>query len=91
MELYEAQAEVFQAQMVDYQEARLRYESARKTAVGSAEAVIANVKKEFGWAFVNKHDPEVFWPWLINIWGSQGILIGVYLVLILFLIKRKDG
>jgi ABC-type multidrug transport system ATPase subunit/predicted component of type VI protein secretion system len=88
--LYEAQAEVYQAQVEDYQRARLDYEAARSTAVNSAEGVIESVSREFGWAFVNKDDPDVFWPWLLRTWLAQGVLIGVYFVLILFLIRRKD-
>ena len=91
LELYEAQADVFKAQMEDYQKARLSYEAARNSAVATAEGIIESVKKEFGWAFVNKDDPDVFWSWIATLWLAQLILIGVYFVLILFLIKRKDG
>jgi hypothetical protein len=91
MGLYEAQADMYQAQMEDYQKARLTYESARNSAVATAEGVIKGIKKEFGWAFVNKDDPDAFWPWMVGTWVSQVILIGVYFVLILFLIKRKDA
>ncbi len=65
--------------------------SARNSAVATAEGVIKSIKKEFGWAFVNKHDPDIFWPWMVNTWVSQAVLIGVYFVIILFLIKRKDA
>ncbi len=60
MELYEAKAKVFEAQMEDYQSARLTYEGARAEAINTAEGLIKNVREEFGWAFVNKNDPEVF-------------------------------
>jgi ABC transport system ATP-binding/permease protein len=89
MELYEAQADFYQAEMEEYQSARLAYEGARKMAVNSAEGVIEAVRKEFGWAFVNREDPAVFWPWMYGTWASQGLLIGVYCLLILILIKRK--
>jgi ABC-type multidrug transport system ATPase subunit/pSer/pThr/pTyr-binding forkhead associated (FHA) protein len=91
MELYEAQAEVYQAEMEEYQKARLKYETARNSAVERAEGVIENVTKEFGWAWVDKNDPQVFRAWLLRAWGAQGILVGIFLVLILFLIKRKDN
>jgi ABC-type multidrug transport system ATPase subunit len=90
MKLYEAQAEMYQAQMEDYQKARLSYESARESAVASAEGMIKSMNKEFGWAFVNKNDPDIYWPWLVTTWVSQMVLIGVYFLLILILIKRKD-
>ncbi len=91
MQLYEAQAGMYQTQMEAFQKDRLAYESARNSAVATAEGVIKGIKKEFGWAFVNKHDPEIFWPWMVNQWVSQTVLIGVYFVIILFLIKRKDA
>lgn len=90
MALYESKAEVYQAQIEDYQQARLTYESARGAAVQSAEGLIENISKEFGWAYVNKEDTAEFRSWLLKTWGAQVILIGVYFVLILFLIKRKD-
>ena len=91
MKLYEAQADVFKAQMEDYQKARLEYESARNTAVASAEGLIENVNKEFGWAFINMDDSNTFWSWLVKTWTAQSIIIGVYFVLILLVIKRKDA
>jgi hypothetical protein len=90
MELYEAQADVYQAEMEEYQKARLKYETARNSAVERAEGVIESITKEFGWAWVNKHDPQVYRSWLLRTWGAQGILVGVFLMAILFLIKRKD-
>jgi ABC transport system ATP-binding/permease protein len=90
MELYEAQADFYRAEMEDYQQVRLEYEAARSKAINSAEGVIAAVNKEFGWAFVNKEDSQVFWPWMLGTWIAQTILIFVYWGLILFLIKRKD-
>jgi ABC-type multidrug transport system ATPase subunit len=91
MKLYEAQADVYKAQMEDYQKARLTYESARNSAVASAEGLIENVTKEFGWAFINKEDSDTFWSWLVKTWTAQSIIIGVYFVLILLVIKRKDA
>jgi ABC-type multidrug transport system ATPase subunit/pSer/pThr/pTyr-binding forkhead associated (FHA) protein len=91
MSLYEAQAEMYQAQMKDYQQDRLSYESARNSAIASAEGMIKSIKEEFGWAFVNKNDPEIYYPWLVKTWVAQTVLIGVYFLLILILIKRKDA
>ena len=90
MELYEAQAKVFQAEMEEYQKKVLEYESARNSAVQRAEGVIESVKKSFGWGWVDKSDPVAFRAWLFEVWGAQGILIGVFILIILVLIKRKD-
>jgi hypothetical protein len=91
MRLYEAQADIYQAEMVDYQKKRLEYETARNAAVEPAEGVIKNVREEFGWAFINKHDPEVFYSWLSSVWAGQAVVIGVYFIIILIMIKRKDS
>jgi ABC-type multidrug transport system ATPase subunit/pSer/pThr/pTyr-binding forkhead associated (FHA) protein len=90
MELYQAQVAVYQAEIEAYQEAYFRYETALNSGIERAEAVIEALKTEFGWAWVDKNNPQVFRAWLIKIWGAQGILVAAFLVLILILIKRKD-
>jgi hypothetical protein len=90
MTMYENQARLYQSQMEDYQKARLSYEAAVNTAVNSAEGSINTFIDAYGWTFVNKNDPEVFWPWLITAWTAQGIIILVFFGLILLIFKRKD-
>jgi hypothetical protein len=90
MNLYRAEADVYQAQMVQYQEDLSEYEIKRNSAVGGAEGLIESVTDEFGWAWVNKENPDEYWPWLFRTWVAQSIIILVYFVVILFLIKRKD-
>jgi ABC-type multidrug transport system ATPase subunit/pSer/pThr/pTyr-binding forkhead associated (FHA) protein len=90
MDLYEAEGKVYQAEMVKYQEALAKYEMARNSAAKGAEGVIEGTTEMFGWGWVNKGDPKVFWPWLFNTWIAQGVIIFVYFLAILLLIKRKD-
>ena len=90
MDLYEAEAKVYQAGMVEYQEARSKYEMARNSAAKEAEGVIDGTTEMFGWGWVDKDNPGVFWPWLFTTWIAQGVIIFVYFIAILFLIKRKD-
>lgn len=90
MELFESQAKVYQAEMVKYQEALSEYELKRNGAVKGAEGLIESVRNEFGWAWVNKNNPDEFWPWMIKAWSAQLIIVLVYFLIILFLIKRKD-
>ena len=91
MALYELQAKVYQAKMEQYQEDVLKYEAARNSAVERAEGEIAAVSDKFSWAFVNKSAAAGYRAWLTRVWGSQLIIIGVFIAIILFLIKRKDG
>jgi len=89
-DLYRAMATVYQGQMATYQNQLIQYEFARRGAVAAGEGIIAGVTKIYGWAWVNKHDPSIFFPWLVNTWLAQVKIILVYFVIILFLIKRKD-
>jgi ABC-type multidrug transport system ATPase subunit len=90
MALYEQDAELYQAQVEDYQKELMTYEAARNTAVNSAEGLIGSIKDELGWTFVNKNDPQIFWPWLFKTWIAQVIIIAVYFILILGIFKLKD-
>jgi hypothetical protein len=90
MQVYQAQAEVYKNQMVDYQKALTDYNVGRNSAAKGAEGLIENIRDQFGWAWVNKNDPAIFYPWLFTQWLSQAALIVAYFVIILVLIKRKD-
>ncbi len=91
MQIYQAQAEVYKNQMVDYQKDLAEFEIARNSAVKGAEGLIDNMRDQFGWAWVVKSDPAVFYPWLVECWLAQVGLCGAYFLIILVLIKRKDA
>lgn len=91
MKLYESQADLYQAQMKEYQAERLEFESARSAAVSTGESLIGAIKNEFGWTFVNKDDKALLYPWIAKVWGALGIIIVIYMLLILFVFKRKDS
>jgi hypothetical protein len=90
MDLYETEAKIYQAKMEDYQETVLKYEAERNSAVERAEGVISSVKEQFGLGWVDKNDRTAFRSWLTRAWGAQTILVGIFIAVILFLIKRKD-
>jgi ABC-type multidrug transport system ATPase subunit/pSer/pThr/pTyr-binding forkhead associated (FHA) protein len=91
LNLYRSQADLYTAQMKDYQSARVAYDAARSTAVSSAESLIkANIDK-MGWAFVNLDDVNTLISWITQTWIAQLIIIGVYFLLVLGFIKRKDA
>jgi hypothetical protein len=90
MAMYEAQANVYQEEMIAYQKESARYDIARNSAVQAAESTIESLREEFGWAWVNKHDPDVFRSWLTRAWIAQVLIMLVYFMIILLLIKRKD-
>jgi len=90
MDLYKVMADVYKSQMTKYQEDLAKYEVARISAVGSVEGTIQGTSSGYGWAFVNKKDPNIYYPWLFQTWIAQVEIVAVYFVIILFLIKRKD-
>ncbi len=90
MSIYEAESEVYQAEMTDYQERYTEWEIARNSAVGGAEGLIESITEEFGWGWVNKENPDIFWSWLLKAWFAQVVIIIIFIGLILIMIKRKD-
>ena len=90
MNLYQVMADVYKSQMTKYQEDRAKYEVARISAVNTAEGHIEGAAASFSWAFVNKKNPAIYYPWLFQTWFAQLVVVVVYLAIILYLIKRKD-
>ena len=91
MDLYRSQADVYTAQVKDYQVEKVSYEAARTKAIGSAEALIQGNTEMMGWAFVNVRDTNNLLTWISKTWLAQLIIISVYFVLILVFMKRKDA
>jgi hypothetical protein len=90
MDLYKSQGDVYSSQMAKYQEDIARYNIARVSAVKGAEGIMSAVTEQYGWAWVNKKDPKLYIPWLIETWVAQLVIVAAYFVVILWLIKRKD-
>ncbi len=90
MDLYKSQGDVYSSQMAKYQEDIARYNIARVSAVKGAEGIMSAVTEQYGWAWVNKKDPKIYIPWLIETWVAQLVIVAVYFAIILWLIKRKD-
>ncbi len=90
IDLYQTMADVYKSQMTKYQEDLAKYYVARISAVNTAEGTIEGVSDSYGWAFVNKKDPTIYFPWLFRSWMAQIEIVVVYFMIILVLIKRKD-
>jgi hypothetical protein len=87
---YEAEVEVYQAKIVDYQTELINWQIARAAAVEPAEGLISQVKKDFGWTFVDKNDAPSFSRMIAITWAAQLGISAFLFVLILLLQKRKD-
>jgi hypothetical protein len=90
IDLYQVQADVYKSQITKYQEDLAKYDVARISAVNTAEGTIHGTLATYSWAFVNKKDPNIYFPWLFKTWFAQIVIVAVYFVVILYLIKRKD-
>ena len=87
---YEAQIELFQARVLAYQQELVEWRIGRESAVRPAEGVIERSLEDYAWTFVNREDPTQYWPFLLTAWVGQGKIIGVLLVAILIVQKRRD-
>ena len=90
MGLYQVEADVYKSKMIKYQEDLAKFSVARISAVNTAEGNINGILEKYGWAFVNKSDSKIYFPWLFSTWLAQLVIVAVYFVIILLLIKRKD-
>jgi hypothetical protein len=90
MNLYRSMGDIYEGEMKKYQEDLALYNISRVSAVKGAEGVIGSVTEQYGWAWVDKDNPNLYFPWLFNTWFAQVKISFVYFVLILYLIKRKD-
>jgi ABC-type multidrug transport system ATPase subunit/pSer/pThr/pTyr-binding forkhead associated (FHA) protein len=86
---YQARADAYQADVQAYQAARSEWNIKRNTAVSKAESLLGRFHEDFGWAFVDKGDSQVFWSRLLLAWGAQGLMIGGLFLITLFAISRK--
>ena len=87
---YESEIEIYQAQVISYQEDLVNWQILREAAVLPAEGIIGTFHDDFRWTFVDKNNPEKFWPFIYRTWIAQGIIISVLFILILIFQKRKD-
>jgi ABC transport system ATP-binding/permease protein len=90
VEIYQATGTIYQGQMVQYQEALAKYSVARATAVSAGEALIDGVAVQSQWAWVDKRDPQIYYPWVFKTWIAQVILVVAYFCVCLILVKSKD-
>jgi ABC-type multidrug transport system ATPase subunit/pSer/pThr/pTyr-binding forkhead associated (FHA) protein len=90
MDLFQVQADVYTGQMRVYQEELATYKIIRFSAVKGAEATIQKTAEKFGWTWVDKSDPLIYYPWLIKTWVANLLICLIYFVIMLILIKRKD-
>jgi hypothetical protein len=87
---YEAEIEVYQAQVISYQEELVNWQIIREAAALPAEGLIGTFVDDFRWTFVDKDNPEKFWPFIYKTWIAQIVIISVLFFAILILQKRKD-
>ena len=87
---FSAEAEIFQAEMVQYQTNLANWQIARRASVQPAESLVNQIKRDMGWTFVNKQDFVAYTAKVTGTWVAQGIIISILFVAILIIQKRKD-
>ncbi len=91
MDLYQTMADVYKSEMTKYQKDLATYTMlpAFRPSIRPREPS-QGMSDKYSWAFVNKKDPKIYFPWLLQTWIAQLVIVAVYFVIILILIKRKD-
>jgi hypothetical protein len=86
IEDFQVRAEVYQAEKVAYETARVQLQ----IAVAPAEGIVKTFYDGVGWSYVNKEDGAAYFAKIIKAWLVQSLICLVLLGAILFLQKRKD-
>jgi ABC-type multidrug transport system ATPase subunit len=89
-EIYRAAVEAYQESLAQYQVEYSTWLGEQQSAIVPAEGMIRQFQRDFGWTFVNKEDSSAYWRTLTTTWLAQSIIIGVLLLAILVIQKRKD-
>jgi ABC transport system ATP-binding/permease protein len=92
-EEYKRQIEDFQVRAEVYQAERVAYETARvelQVAVAPAEGIVNTFYNGVGWSYVNKEDRAAYFAKITNAWLVQLFICLILFAAILYLQKRKD-
>lgn len=98
IEVYRAELKVFEAEVQAYQERftnrereRVQWQISQESSVLPAEELIRQFNEGYGWTFVDKNNSDAYPLTVYRTWMAQMVIIGVLLVLIVVLQKRKDA
>jgi ABC-type multidrug transport system ATPase subunit/pSer/pThr/pTyr-binding forkhead associated (FHA) protein len=83
---FQVRAEVYQAEKVAYETARVELQ----VAVAPAEGIVKTFYDGVGWSYVNKEDRAAYFSKITSAWLVQGIICLIMFLAILYLQKRKD-
>jgi hypothetical protein len=90
LKAYGTTTDAYKTAINAYQTKETDYESARATAVGSAEAVINRFWTDYGWTFVNQNDRAVYLGTLLKTWLAQLVIIAVFFIGTVIAQKSQD-
>jgi hypothetical protein len=90
MRAYEAEADVYQVEMQDYQERYLEWELTRAGAVEAAEGLVGSFHGDYGWTFVDKQNLAAYLGKTLRSWFALTAIVAVLLLGVLWMVKRKD-
>ena len=83
---FQTRAEVYQAEKVAYETARVQLQ----VAVAPAEGIVRTFYDGVGWSYVNKEDRPAYFAKIYKAWLVQIFICVILFVAILYLQKRKD-
>ena len=87
---YQARVNIYSAQMYAYQQALVRWQMARAMALGPAEGLITRALEDYGWTFVDKRRPALYYRKVLATWEGQGIIIAVLFLAVWGVLWLRD-
>lgn len=86
IEDFQTRAEVYQAEKVSYETARVELQ----VAVAPAEGIVKTFYDGVGWSYVDKNDRLAYFAKINKAWSVQMLICLILFFAILYLQKRKD-
>lgn len=91
VDAYQADADVFKAESIAYQESLAEWNIARASAVEPAENTINQFRDVVGWSFMDKSDEAIFRYKIFETWFAMLVIISIFIAGILILQRVRDG
>jgi len=87
---YQARVNIYSAQMYAYQQALVRWQMTRALALGPAKGLIERALQDYGWTFVDKRRPALYYRKVLGTWEGQGIIISILFLAVWGVLWLRD-
>jgi hypothetical protein len=90
VEQYQSQAQVYQAELLAFQQEMGKWRITRESVTRAAEETVNFFHQDYGWAFIEKNNPAIFWRRIRADWAALIAISAILFIGILVMQKRRD-